>query len=199
MKLVVRELTKRLGGKPVLRGLSLEVADGETVAVVGPNGSGKSTLLRIVAGVLAPESGDVFLDDASLLRDPSLRRHVGYLPEGADPLPHLSVNELLSLTATLRRASPPPEALLSRLGVDSIAHQRLGTLSLGQRRRACLAAALIGDPWLLVCDEPTNGLSVDGVTELAKLLRERGKSCLVATHDAAFAESVGARIVRLGV
>jgi ABC-type multidrug transport system ATPase subunit len=197
MNLRVVALTKSLGGKPVLRGLSLEVGDRETVAVVGANGSGKSTLLRIVAGVLAPASGDVLLDGASLLNDPSLRRHVGYVPEGADPLPHLSVTELLSLTASLRRTSVPAGEMLERLGVTPIAHQRLGTLSLGQRRRACLAAAMVGDPWLLVCDEPTNGLSVDGVAELATLIRDRGKACLVATHDASFAEAIGARVVEL--
>jgi ABC-2 type transport system ATP-binding protein len=200
MRLELRGLGKRLGGKIILDGLDLHVDDGENVAVVGPNGVGKSTMLKIVAGVLPRGEGDVLLDGESLLAHPRLRAHVGYVPEGADPLPHLTVGELLDLTASLRRTGKLPEAQRDRLGVAPILHQRLGTLSLGQRRRACLAAALVGEPWLLLMDEPTNGLSVDGIAELAGLLRERraaGKSCLVATHDAAFAEAITARIAPL--
>jgi ABC-type multidrug transport system ATPase subunit len=200
MRLEVRAARKRLNRRLVLDDVDLCVEGAGAVALVGPNGAGKSTLLRTIAGVLAPDCGDVLIDGASLLRDPRLRRHLGFVPEAADPLPHLAVAELLALVAALRRAPSPPGALLERLGVSELLPRRLGTLSLGQRRRACLALALVGEPWLLLLDEPTNGLSADGIAELAAVLEGHhaaGRATLFATHDAGFADRLGARRVWL--
>ncbi len=194
MILKIKDVGKRLGGRRVLDKVGLEL-DGGVLAVVGPNGCGKTTLLRIVAGVLAPDEGDVLLDGHRLDR-----AHLGYVPEAADPPAHLTVDELLALVAALRRAAPLARELRAELGLDGIAGQRIGSLSLGQRRRACLGAALVGGPWLLVLDEPTNGLDPAGVDLLARLLGEhavRG-AILVATHDLDFAEGLGARRHVLG-
>ncbi len=199
MTLSVRSLRVRLDGRPVLRGVSLELEPGQVLAVVGPNGSGKTTLLRTVAGVLAPDEGSVTIKGEPLRR---ARRHLGYVPEGADPPPHLTVAELEALVASVRRAPPLSHALRERLGVTAYRDQRIGSLSLGQRRRACLAAALVGDPWLLVLDEPTNGLDPSGVGDLAALLGERrdaGHGALISTHDLAFADILGARRLELTV
>jgi ABC-2 type transport system ATP-binding protein len=188
MKLRVVDVGKRLGGRRVLDRISFELSGG-TLAVVGANGSGKTTLLRIVAGVLPSDEGMVFLDGA-----------FGYVPETADPPAHLTVAELLALVAALRRAPPLTVDLQWRLGLDAIAGQRIGSLSLGHRRRACLGAALVGAPWLLVLDEPTNGLDPPGVELLGALLREHasGGAVLLATHDLAFADALGAGRLRLG-
>ena len=115
------------------------------------------------------------------------------MPEAGDPPPHLTVAELGALVAALKRvdAALPVE----RLQLAGFLDQRIGSLSLGQRRRACLAAALLGDPWLLVLDEPTNGLDPGGAEVLAGLLREHtaaGGAALVATHDLRFADAVAA-------
>jgi ABC-type multidrug transport system ATPase subunit len=176
--------------------------DSGIVVLVGPNGCGKSTLLRIVAGVLAPDEGQVRIRNRSL---PAALRDVGYVPEGADPPPHLTVREVAALAGALRRgaaASGTMDALVDRLGVRPFLDQRVGSLSLGQRRRACLLAALIGDPWLLVLDEPDNGLDVGGQAMLAALLRERTGAAIVATHDQAFTSAItsqdsGARLFQL--
>jgi ABC-type multidrug transport system ATPase subunit len=187
----VNAIRKRLGARDVLDGLSLRLERG-VLAVLGANGSGKTTLLRIVAGVLEPDEGSVTLRDLPLRR---AHAHLGYVPETADPPPHLTVLELERLVCALRGAPPLAAATRERLGVTAIAGQRIGTLSLGQRRRACLAAALVGAPWLLILDEPTNGLDPGGVDMLAALLREHvaaGNAALVATHDLDFADAVGA-------
>ena len=197
MSLAVRSLRVRLDGRPVLRGVALDVAAGEVLAVVGHNGSGKTTLLRVLAGILPADEGSVTLLGEPLGR---ARRHLGYVPEAADPPPHLTVAELEALVASIKRAPPLSDELRERLGVTSTRDQRVGSLSLGQRRRACLAAALVGDPWLLILDEPTNGLDPAGVVELGKLLGERrdaGRGLVLATHELAFAEGLGARRLEL--
>ena len=194
MSLKIVDVGKRLGGKRVLDRVGLEL-DGGVLAVVGPNGCGKTTLLRIVAGVLAPDEGDVLLDGHRLDK-----ARLGYVPEAADPPAHLTVDELLALVAALRRAPPLPAALQTELGLDGIGGQRIGSLSLGQRRRACLGAALVGGPWLLVLDEPTNGLDPAGVDLLGRLLGEHAArgAVLLATHDLDFADGLGARRHALG-
>jgi len=197
----LEDVSKRFGGREVLRGARLEVPPGQLAALLGPNGAGKSTLLGVVSGLIEPESGRVTLAGVSLLgRDARARARLGYVPESGAAPSHLSVRELLALMAALKRAPLPDAALLERLGVPPLLDQLVGSLSLGQRRRACLAAALVGDPALLVLDEPTNGLDPGGVEMLAALLRERaaaGGMALIATHDLAFAESIDARCCRL--
>jgi len=188
MTLRLVDVGKKLGGRRVLSRVSLELTGG-ALAVVGPNGSGKTTLLRIVAGVLPADEGGVFLD-----------RPLGYVPETADPPAHLTVDELLALVAALRRAPPLSADLRQELGLPALAGQRIGSLSLGQRRRTCVGAALVGAPWLLVLDEPTNVLDPPCVELLGALLREHAaqRAVLLATHDLAFADGLGAARLDLG-
>jgi ABC-type multidrug transport system ATPase subunit len=195
MTLRVVDLGKSLGGRRVLDRVAFDL-DGGALAVVGANGCGKTTLLRVVAGVLPPDEGAVLLHGKPLAGQ---RAALGYVPEAADPPAHLTVAELLALCASLRRAPALAPARAARLGLDAIAGQRLGSLSLGQRRRACLGAALVGDPWLLVLDEPGNGLDPDGQALLVELLGEHARrgAVLCATHDLAFADALGARRLRL--
>jgi ABC-type multidrug transport system ATPase subunit len=104
------------------------------------------------------------------------------------------VGEFLELVRALKRAAPAPAALLVQLGVAELLPQRMSTLSFGQRKRCCLAAALLGDPWLLLLDEPSNGLDPDGVHLVAELLRGRaavGKACILSTNDDRFAAAIG--------
>lgn len=203
MSLVIKGIQKRFGGREVLRGLELVVERGETVAVVGPNGAGKSTLLGVVAGIIEPEAGSVTLEGEPLIgRRAPARARLGFVPEGADPPPHLLAGELLALCAALKQVEILPTSLLERLGVAALLEQPVGSMSLGQRRRTCLAAALVGEPLLLVLDEPTNGLDPGGVEMLASLLRdhrEAGGMALISTHDRAFAEAAGAKLIRLEI
>jgi ABC-2 type transport system ATP-binding protein len=201
MRLEIERLRKWLGGRRVLDGIELVCEGAGVSAILGANGTGKSTLLRIVAGVLEPDGGKVRLDGRRLdVGERAGLRYLGYVPEAADPLPHLTVGELLALVTALKRVAAPRPELVERLGVQPILVQRIGTLSLGQRRRAGLLAALIGDPWLLVLDEPTNGLDPGAVELLADLLKEhvqRGGAVLLATHDLDFCAAVSARRLRL--
>jgi len=199
--LQVDSVVKRLGGRRVLDGVSLDCVAGRVCALYGNNGAGKSTLLQIVAGVMAPDRGAVVLCGESILgHHVRGRRCLGYVPEAADPPAHLTVAELVALTRSLKQAPPLADDLIARLGLESLRHKRIGQLSLGERRRACLAAALVGDPALLVLDEPTNGLDAAGIELLLELLRERvaaDGTALMATHDRDFATAASAIELRL--
>ncbi|KYF54945.1 ABC transporter ATP-binding protein, partial [Sorangium cellulosum] len=169
----------------------------DVAVVMGGNGAGKSTLLRIVAGLLEPDRGAVVLGG-----DPvhgggvAARRRLGYAPDATEALPDLQVCELVALVAALKQAPPLERAWVERIGAGSFFRQRLSGLSFGQRKRALLLAALVGDPWLLVLDEPTNGLDEGGARVVLDLIAERraeGKATLLTTNDPALASALGDR------
>lgn len=197
--LTMTAIRKRLGTRLVLDGVDLTCPPGALVLILGANGAGKSTLLRLAAGILEPDAGSVELAGRPLTTA-SARAALGYAPDTADAFPDLSVREVLTLVAALKRAPPPPDALRERLGLAPVWHQRLRTLSFGQVKRTWLLAALVGDPPLLILDEPSNGLDPAGAADLADLLRERaalGHAALVSTNDAAFADRLGGAPHRL--
>jgi ABC-type multidrug transport system ATPase subunit len=200
----VRGLGVRRAGRRVLADVGLRAARGEIVALVGANGAGKSSLLAAIAGVLAPDRGAILIEGASVwgaererLR---ARRALGYVPESADPPGHLTCDEVLALVAAVKAAPPLDAALRDRLGLAAIAGSRIDRMSLGQRRRAVLGAALVATPAILVLDEPDNGLDPAGAEMLVALLRERaadGAAVVIASHDEGLVDKLGARSVIL--
>jgi len=202
---VVDRVSIRRGTRTVIAEISASVAAGELVGVVGPNGCGKSTLLSCIAGVLAPRDGRITVGGASVWgaqrERVRARTQLGYVPEGADPPGFLRASELWALCAAARGSEAPGQALRDALGLDEIADLALDRMSLGQRRRACLGAALLGPPKLLVLDEPDNGLDVARLAALAQLLKQHvagGGAVVLASHDAAWLDVIGARRVELG-
>lgn len=194
--LLVDRVSKRVGSKQVLRHASLSHTGGGTLWLRGQNGTGKSTLLKCVAGVWRPDCGDILVCGGSTVRDGRARSQVGYVPDTFAPFPNMTVSAALALIATLRGCHPPAKALLDEFGVSRFSHQGVLQLSAGQTRRTALVAGLIGDPWLLVLDEPTTGLDGEGVALLRNLLRDRaakGLANLLVTHDVSLADDVGAK------
>jgi len=190
--LEARGLGKRRSGRWVLDDVTVTIGAGEVVALVGGNGAGKSTLLACAAGALEPDRGWVAIAGATSGR----RRHVGYAPEGADAPGHLTAAELWALVSALRPGAALDDDAVARLALAPLAGLRLERMSLGQRRRAVLGAALIGGPPVLLLDEPDNGLDVAGLDALVALIgREaaRGAAVVVATHDPAVRERLAAR------
>jgi len=200
----VERLVVKRGGRTIVSDLSLDVKAGEIVGLVGKNGSGKSTLMMAIAGVLAPSDGRITIDGASVWGATSERNRartsLGYVPEGADPPGFLRAGELWALVAASRGTRPPTTELIDALGLDELRDLALDRMSLGQRRRACLAAALLGPPKLLVLDEPDNGLDVRRLEALVRLVKAHADAkhgALIATHDVTILEQLGARIVSL--
>jgi ABC-type multidrug transport system ATPase subunit len=202
--LALANVSKSYGSRGILRSVSLACAAGESVTVVGENGSGKSTLLKIAAGLIEADTGEVKLCKERMAPGTtSGRRHLGYLPDAGEAFPDLTVAELVRLSVALKRAGTAPsvvERWRQRLGLDSSFGQRLRALSFGQRKRAFLLSALLGDPWLLILDEPSNGLDPGGSALIVEIIRERrtaGLGTLLASNDAAFFQAVGGSRYRI--
>ncbi|HET8567866.1 MAG TPA: ABC transporter ATP-binding protein [Candidatus Limnocylindria bacterium] len=215
IELSLREVTKRFhrGGEIVcaLDRVTLDVPAAQFCVVMGPSGSGKSTLLHLVAGIDAPTSGTVIVDgrDLAAMSDDERtllrRRRIGFVFQFFNLLPTLSALENAALPLQLdgvRRAEAERRArdLLGDLGLGDRLDHRPHQLSGGQMQRVALARALVGDPALLLADEPTGNLDSRSGEEVLALLREtatvRGHTVLMVTHDER-AASVGDRIVHL--
>ncbi len=183
--LKISSLTKRFAEVRALRGVSLEVAAGERVALLGHNGAGKSTLIKIVLGLISGDGGLVEICGAAP-GSTMARAKVAYLPENVAFHPALTGEEQVAHYLALRGANPKgARDLLDRVGLGQAAVRRIGTYSKGMRQRVGLAQALIGAPKLLVLDEPTSGLdpiSRRTFYELIDTLAQDGAAVLLSSH-----------------
>jgi ABC-2 type transport system ATP-binding protein len=179
-------LTKRFGQVVAVDDLSFEVDQGTVVGFLGPNGAGKTTTLRTLLGLVTPTAGTARIDGRPYreLADPV--HHVGAVLEASSFHPGRSARNHLRVVATaaglpLARA----DQVLDQVGLAQAAHRRVGGFSLGMRQRLGLATALLGDPQVLILDEPANGLDPEGVHWLRGLLRQladQGRTVLVSSH-----------------
>ncbi|MDR7415461.1 MAG: ABC transporter ATP-binding protein [Armatimonadota bacterium] len=191
-------VTVRFGDRLVLRGVTLEVSAGQRVAVVGPNGAGKTTLLRCMLD-LVPYEGTVTVGGFEARREGTRARAlVGYVPQLPAFPPHLTAAEVVALVQELRGETPDPWSLLEQVGLREHGRKPAGQLSGGMLRRLGLAVALVGDPPVLVLDEPTSYLDREGEAWLAGWLREAtGKTVVVASHQLRRLERLVDRVVAL--
>ena len=207
--LELRGVTKQYEGSPaptpVLKGVDLCVAAGETLAIVGPSGCGKSSLLNLIGALDRPTTGEVRfegkdlqqLDDAALAQ--FRNRSIGFVFQLHHLLPQCSALENV-LVPTLvnpdaNGAQERASQLLERVGLADRMHYRPGQLSGGERQRVAVVRALINRPSLLLADEPTGSLSEDAAADLAQLMldlnREEGLALIVVTHDMGVAHTMG--------
>jgi len=158
---VLRDASKNYGDHVAVQGVSLELRGGERIALVGHDGAGKSTLIKLMLGLIRPTAGTVLVlgEDPARRAATKSRSRIGYLPENVALQPSMTGEELLAFYARLKHqpvAANPK--ILSRVGIAPAAHRRIATYSKGMRQRLALAQALIGDPRVLLLDEPTTGL-----------------------------------------
>jgi Cu-processing system ATP-binding protein len=181
--LSLENVTRTFAGKAAVSALSLEVAQGDCLALVGHNGAGKTTLLKMILGLLRPTSGRISIAGEA----PGARRlAVGFLPENVVFNPVMSGRELLSFYGRLKgEPNLDPLELLTRAGLEDASDKRLGAYSKGMRQRLGLAQALIGRPELLILDEPTSGLDPSSRRAFYRVLgelRDKGTTILLSSH-----------------
>jgi ABC-2 type transport system ATP-binding protein len=190
---------KEYGRKVALHGLSLDVPAGVFLGLIGHNGAGKSTALKLLTGLVAPTSGQVWVDGLDLGQDPlAARRVVGAVPEEPAVYPWLTGREFLEYVAEVRGGDLSRALSIADLGPD--ADRLIREYSQGMRRRTALAAALLGSPKVLVLDESLNGLDPPAAARVKRLLRETcdaGATVVLSTHLVDTVQSVADRVVML--
>jgi ABC-2 type transport system ATP-binding protein len=200
--LMLSGISKTFGARRALADVSLEVKAGEAVLLVGRNGAGKTTLLRIATGFLDPDAGTVEIDGLALDRERTrAQRRLGYLPEHAPAPAELAVRAHLYTRARLKGVRDPDAIAraMQAAAMEGEGDRRIGTLSKGFRQRVGLADALLGEPPLLVLDEPTSGMDPIQTRELRAHLIEaaRQRAVIVSSHAVTDLEALATRVAVL--
>ena len=179
-------LTKHFGDIVAVDDLTIQLGRGRVIGLLGPNGAGKTTTLRLLLGLVAPTSGSATIDGRPYRALDEPIRHIGAVLEATSFHPGRRARDHLRvLAATAGVPDHRVDEVLAEVGLAGAAHRRVGGFSLGMRQRLGLAAALLGDPDVLVLDEPTNGLDPEGVRWLRDFLRAyaaSGRTVLVSSH-----------------
>ncbi|MBI2390663.1 MAG: ATP-binding cassette domain-containing protein [Deltaproteobacteria bacterium] len=188
--LQAESIETRRHGASILRGVSLEIARSQVVALLGPSGAGKTSFFRVVVGEEAPHAGRVVFDGVDVTREPlwqRARRGLGYLPQGPSVLFDLTVRQnLVTYARIVGRDEAEVLGLARKVELDGRLHVRAGDLSGGERRRLEIARALTAHPRVLICDEPFSGVDPAGAERIAVMLRDLadtdGVAVVLADH-----------------
>jgi ABC-2 type transport system ATP-binding protein len=199
--IAVRDLHKSYGAHEVLRGVSLEIEEGEVFGLLGPNGAGKTTTVEILEGYRRRDDGEISVLGFDPERgERELRRRIGVVLQSSSIYPNLTVIENLSLFAGYYPAHRDPDEVIELVGLAEKRNSRVRTLSGGQKRRLDLGLALVGDPELIFLDEPTTGFDPGArraAWETIRSLRGLGKTILLTTHYLDEAEQLADRLAVL--
>ncbi len=194
------DVTKRYGDETALSGLDLEVKQGEIYGFLGPNGAGKSTTINLLLDFVRPTSGEVRVFDFDAQSEGlAIRERTGILPEGFSLYDRLSGRKHIEFAIESKGVSDDPDALLERVGIPDAAEKKVGGYSKGMTQRLALAAAIAGEPDLLILDEPSTGLDPAGAREMRELIRQerdRGATIFFSSH---ILEQVDAVCDRVGI
>ncbi len=193
-KLEVRGLKKTIKGTPIIKGISLELYNGEIVGLLGPNGAGKTTTFYMICGLISASGGDILLDERSIAKVPLHKRAklgIGYLPQESSVFKELSVEENLMLAAEITyknrvEASQKVDEMLNLLNIEPIRQRKGVSLSGGERRRCEIARSLMITPKFLLLDEPFAGvdpIAVSDIQSIVRDLKKLGIGVLITDHN----------------
>jgi gliding motility-associated transport system ATP-binding protein len=186
----VSNLTKRYGPHTAVDDISFSVTKGEVVGFLGPNGAGKSTTMNILTGYLSASEGEVVIDGDDILENPlGVKQKIGYLPENPPIYSEMTVREFLNFVCRIKHVPKAEirdrvEGGLHTVGIVEVFNRRIGNLSKGYRQRVGLAQALMGNPEILILDEPTAGLDPKQIIEIRELIRKLGedRTVILSSH-----------------
>jgi len=191
-------VTKRFGDVTAVSNLDLTVPEGEVFGFLGPNGAGKSTTINMLLDFVRPTSGDVRVLGLDAGRESVVvRRRTGVLPEGYDVYHRLTGRKHVEFAMRSKEVDGDPDAVLERVGIADAADRKAGGYSKGMRQRLTLGMALVGDPDLLILDEPSSGLDPGGAREMRDIVREeadRGATVFFSSHVLGQVEAVCDRV-----
>jgi len=202
--LEVRDITKKYNNIAVVKKVSFSVKRGEVLGYLGPNGAGKSTTVKMLAGLLEPTSGSIYLDGERITDDlVSFKEKIGYIPEQSELYPHLTGLEYLQLVGRLRRMPEESlnrkiEGLMSQFGLSVDMHLPISNYSKGMRQKVLISAALLHNPDILLLDEPLSGLDVTTTLVFKDILiqlAELGKIIIYSSHILEVVERVCKRVI----
>lgn len=178
----VKNVTKKYGSFVAVDNISFTVKDGEVVGFLGPNGAGKSTTMNIITGFIEPTEGTIIVNGFDVLKQSSkAKKQIGYMPEGVPLYTDLTVKEFITYIAELKKVSRKEkkekvEKVLQEAGLKDVEKKLIRNLSRGYKQRVSLAGALVGDPEVIILDEPTVGLDPKQITEIRQLIKDLGKN-----------------------
>ena len=198
----VRNLTKRYGANLAVDHVSFSIEEGSIVGFLGPNGAGKSTTMNIITGYLSATEGSVTVSGKNTLDDPNeVKRMIGYLPEQPPLYLDMTVNEYLNFVYELKKAEQPRkehiEEICRLVKIDNVYNRLVGNLSKGYKQRVGIAQALIGNPPVLILDEPTVGLDPKQIIEIRTLIKNLGRNhtVILSSHILPEVQAVCERII----
>ena len=186
----VKNITKKYGNFFAVNDISFEVKDNEIVGFLGPNGAGKSTTMNMITGYIEPTEGKIFVNGKEISKEPNkVKRQIGYMPENTPLYQELTVREFVNYIADLKRVKRKEkkekvDKVLEQTGLKEVEKKQIRKLSRGYKQRVSLAGALIGDPEVLILDEPTVGLDPKQITEIRELIKKLGKkhTVILSSH-----------------
>ncbi len=196
----VSHLSKHYGAKRAVDDISFSIAPGEIVGFLGPNGAGKSTTMNMLTGYISSTSGSIKIDGYDILENPTeAKKRIGYLPELPPLYLDMTLDEYLDFVYDLKGASQPRKKHLAEIkeitSLSEVGGRLLRNLSKGYRQRAGLAAALVGDPPVLILDEPTIGLDPTQIIEFRNAILSLKKTTIISTHILSEASAICSRML----
>jgi len=178
----VKNITKRYGKAVAVENISFTIEDGEIVGLLGPNGAGKSTTMNILTGFLEQTEGEVIIDGFDTLKKPKkAKKEIGYMPEGVPLYTDLTVKEFVTYMAEIKQVDRKTrkekvEKIIEQTGLKDVEKKLIKNLSRGYKQRVSMAGGVVGEPKILILDEPTVGLDPKQITEIRNLIKELGKT-----------------------
>ena len=178
----IKNITKKYGSVTAVDNISFKIEEGEIIGLLGPNGAGKSTTMNMITGYIEPTEGEIIINGYDISKKPrKAKRQIGYMPEGVPLYSDLTVKEFVTYMAELKNVDRKTrkekvEKIINQTGLKDVENKLTRNLSRGYKQRVSMAGALVGEPKILILDEPTVGLDPKQITEIRELIKELGKT-----------------------
>ena len=199
----VKNVTKKYGSTIAVDNISFDVKDGEVVGFLGPNGAGKSTTMNMITGFIEPTSGQIIINGNDISKRPrKAKKDIGYMPENVPLYYELTAKEFVTYMAELKlvkrnERKEQVEKVIKETGLEEVKNKLIGNLSRGYKQRVSMAGALVGNPDVIILDEPTVGLDPKHITEIRSLIKELGKkhTVILSSHILSEVSQICERVI----